>query len=62
MIGHTNRQTVPQFASVYFQCLMLPQSANVASFCSKLGLLGCNFGYSGRGLPWVNCGLCDQIP
>jgi hypothetical protein len=33
VIGQSNRQTLPQRASVYFQCFMLPQSANVASIC-----------------------------
>src|ERR1700724_1439632 len=45
MIGQSNRQTLPQRASVYFQCFMLPQSANVASLCQKFERVGYNLGY-----------------
>jgi hypothetical protein len=50
MIGQSNRQTVSQSATVYFQCFVPPQSANVASFCQNFEALGYNFGYSRGGL------------
>jgi hypothetical protein len=50
LIGQSKRQTVSQSATVYFQCFVLPQSANVSSFCQNFEALGYNFGYSRGGL------------
>jgi hypothetical protein len=62
MIGQSNRQTLPQSASMCFQRFMLPQCANLASLCRRIEPVGYNLGYksAGRALSYFRTSQSDN--